>query len=91
VGFTAEAAEPRFLVIAQTDHAPLSVRPAPPAELGAELRDRLIVYGTLAAPESGEMTGVACALHAPGKDAAMALLRDRAARLDALPIVAVHD
>src|SRR5438477_7287202 len=58
-----DAREPRFLVIAHSRHdqlAPVLVRPA--AALGAELRERLIVYGALTEPEGGEMVGVAFAL-----------------------------
>jgi uncharacterized protein len=87
-----DAGEPPFLVIAHTGHdqcTPMSARPA--AALGAELRDRLIVYGALAEPERGEMVGMALALRAPGKDAAMALLRDEAIGIDAFPNVEVHD
>jgi uncharacterized protein len=92
--FSGDADEPRFLVIARADgdqRTPVSVRPAPPAELGAELRNRLIIYGTLATPESGEMIGVSVALHAPDKEAAVALLGDGVTGLDALPIVVAHD
>jgi uncharacterized protein YciI len=87
-----DAGEPCFLVIAHTDRdqcTPMSARPA--AALGAELRDRLIVYGALADPDGGEMVGVALALRATGKDAAMALLRDEAIGIDAFPNVEVHD
>jgi hypothetical protein len=74
---TGEADEPRFLVIAHSDHdqsTPVSARPVPPAAHGVELRERLIIYGALAEPESGEMVGVALALQAPGRDAVEALL-----------------
>ena len=82
--FTLEPDEPLFLVIAH------SARPSPPA-LGVELRDRLILYGTLAEPESGEMIGVAAALQAPGKDEAEALVRNGVTGLDAFPSIEVHD
>jgi hypothetical protein len=84
--------EHRFLVIAHSGHdqrAHLPARPA--AALGAELRERLIVYGALAEPEGGEMSGVAFALRAPGKDAAVALLREGATGIGAFPNVEVHD
>jgi uncharacterized protein len=76
--FTRGADEPRFLVIA---------RPAPPvpsASLGAELRERLILYGTLAEPDSGDVIGVALALQAPSREAVVQLL-------DAFPSIEVHD
>jgi uncharacterized protein len=92
--FTGEAAEPRFLIVAQVGHdrsTPVPPRPAPPSGLEEELRERLIVYGTLTEPESGETAGVAFALHAQDKDAALALLRERALGLGAFPNVEVHD
>ena len=87
--FTGQAGEHRFLIIAHSGGAaaiPVATVPIPP-----ELRGRLILYGTLAEPASGEVTGVAVALQAPGKDAVMALLRDGGMRLDEFPVVEVHD
>ncbi len=69
----------------------VSARPVPSAALGAELRERLILYGALTEPESGEMIGVALALQAPGRDAVEELLGDEAAALGAFPAVEVHD
>jgi hypothetical protein len=92
--FTGVADEPRFLVIAHTRHdesAPVSVRPVPPSALGAELRERLIVYGTLTEPDGANVIGVAVALQAPGRDAVLPLLRNGSAGLDAFPRVEVHD
>ena len=91
--FTGEADEPRFLIVAQVGHdrrAPVPPRPVPPSGLGEELRERLILYGVLAEPESGETVGVAVALQARDKDAALALLRDEASVVDAFPSVEVH-
>ena len=59
--------------------------------LGAELRERLIVYGTLSEPPSGEAVGVALALQAPDMNTAVALLRDGGSGLDAFPSIEVHD
>jgi hypothetical protein len=92
--FTGVADEPRFLVIANTRHdesAPVSARPVPPSALGAELRERLIVYGTLTEPDGANVIGVAVALQAPGRDAVLPLLRNGSAGLDAFPRVEVHD
>jgi uncharacterized protein len=92
--FTRAADEPLFLVIAHSGRdqsTRVSAPSVPPVALDADLRDRLIVYGTLAEPESGGMIGVALALQAPGKDAAAALLRDGVVGLDAFPSVEVHD
>jgi uncharacterized protein YciI len=87
--FAGQAGEPRFLIIAHSGGAqaiPTATMPTRP-----ELRERVILYGTLAEPASGELTGVAVALQAPDKDAAMALLRDGGMRLDELPVLEVHD
>jgi hypothetical protein len=92
--FSGAADEPRFLVIAHSSHdrgSPASARAVPRAALGGELRERLILYGALTEPESGEMIGVALALQAAGRNAVDALLGDGAAALDAFPIVEVHD
>jgi uncharacterized protein YciI len=81
--------EPRFLVLAHAGHG--EPRPVPSAELGAALRERLIVYGALTEPESGETVGVALALHAADNDTAVALVRDGAAESDAFPSLELHD
>jgi uncharacterized protein YciI len=92
--FTGDAREPRFLVIAHTGHD--QTRPPPPRRvplvaLGAELRERLIVFGTLSEPASGDAVGVALALQAPDRDTAVTLLREGGSRLDAFPRIEVHD
>jgi uncharacterized protein YciI len=81
--FTSVGSEPRFLVIAHGP-APLAVR-------GAELRERLILHGTLSEPATGEAVGVALALQAPDRNTAVALLREGASQLDAFLTVEVHD
>jgi uncharacterized protein YciI len=92
--FALDAREPRFLVIAHTSHdqtRALPPRRVPLVALGAELRERLIVYGTLSEPPSGEAVGVALALQAPDRNTAVALLRDGGSGLDAFPSIEVHD
>jgi uncharacterized protein len=91
--FAGESDEPRFLIVAHCDDqiAPATARPMAPASLGAELRERLIVYGALRDPASAATVGVAMALQAPGEDAAVALLRDGATGLDAFGSVEIHD
>ena len=92
--FAGEPDEPRFLIVAHSDDdqiAPATARPMAPAALGAELRERLIVYGALRDPATGATVGVAIALQAPGGDAAVALLRDGATGLGAFGSVEVHD
>jgi uncharacterized protein YciI len=83
--FTGEPDEPRFLAIADPAHdrnAPAPWRPVPAAALGAELRERLIVYGALTEAGSGETVGVAFALQAPDRSSATALLRAGAPGLE---------
>jgi hypothetical protein len=92
--FTGEGDDSRFLVIAHSGHelnTSVSARPVPSAALGVELRERLILYGVLAEPESGDTSGIALALQAPDRDAAEALLGDAAEALEAFPDVEVHD
>jgi len=79
--FTRAADEPRFLVIA------LPVRPVPVERCAAELRERLILYGTLAEPDSADVIGVALALQAPSREAVVPLLESG---LDAFPGMEVH-
>ena len=59
--------------------------------LGAELRERLIVYGTLSEPARSEAVGIALALQARDRDTAVALLREGGAGLDAFPGIDLHD
>ena len=92
--FAGDAREPRFLVIAHTGHdqtGPLPPRRVPLVALGAELRERLIVFGALGEPGSGDGVGVAIALQAPDRDTAVALLREGGAGLDVFPSIEVRD
>src|SRR5262245_6884939 len=68
--FAGAADEPRFLVIAlahDNERRPASTPPVPFGALGAALRGRLIVYGSLLEPDGGDAIGVAVALEAPGR------------------------
>jgi hypothetical protein len=92
--FAGDAREPRFLVIAHAGHdqtGPLPPRRMPLVALGAELRERLIVFGTMSEPGGGDAVGVAIALQAPDRDTAVALLREGGAGLDAFASIEVHD
>jgi len=92
--FTCEPVEPRFLAIAESGRdqsAPVPRRPVPPATLGVELRERLIIYGALTETQSGETVGVAFALQAPDRNSAMAVLRAGAPWLNAFRTVELHD
>jgi uncharacterized protein len=92
--FSGEPDEPRFLAIADSadgESAHVPWRPLPPAALGGDLSQRLIVYGALSEPESGETVGVALALQAPDRNSATALLGAGAPGLDAYQSVELHD
>jgi len=92
--FTRGADEPRFLVIAlasDEEMPPASAQPVPLANCGADLRERLMVYGALTKPEGAAVIGVALALQAPDNEAVLPLLRNEAPVLDELPAVEVHD
>jgi uncharacterized protein YciI len=56
--FPHAADEPRFLVIARGEAVPVEALPA-------ELRERLILYGSLTALDDAEQIGVAIAMQAP--------------------------
>ena len=92
--FTGDPDEPRFLIVAEAGHerrTPDPPRLVPPSEVEEELRERLILYGLLAEPESGEIVGVAIALQARDKDAALELVRDETQGFAVFPDVEVHD
>ena len=74
--FPGAADEPRFLVIA---------RSGPPKRLPEELRQRLILYGTLTTLDEGTPVGVALAVQAPDRRAVAALLEG------VLSDVEIHD
>ena len=65
-------------------------RPVPPEALGEELRERLILYGTLTEPDDADVIGVALVVQAPGRDAVVQLLESEPTLLDATGIE-VHD
>jgi uncharacterized protein YciI len=88
--FTHFADEPRFLVIALASHDE-TTRPLPSGALGAGLRERLIVYGTLTEPDHANVIGVAVALQAPGRNAVVPLLQSGPTLLDGFPHIEVHD
>lgn len=75
--------DPRFFVIAH--RRPGSGRPAALllSDLGAALRERLIVHGSLLTPDDARPAGVALALQAPAREAVDALLREGRPELDA--------
>jgi uncharacterized protein YciI len=89
--FTGRGDDPRFLVIAQSDHDETTRASMSPSALGAELRERLIIYGGLTEPESGATIGLGLALQAPARAAVAALLEDGHAELGAFARIEVHD
>src|SRR5262245_10213840 len=88
--FTGIADEPRFLAIALARTA-VTAQPVALATVGPGVRRRLIVYGALLEPDGADVVGAAVALHAPGKDAVIPILRNATALLDTFPSVEVHD
>jgi hypothetical protein len=89
------ADEPRFLIIACSDRRDESARrssgPSPQESLPPELRERLILYGALSTLDDAEPVGVALAVHAPDRDAVVALLEDGRAGFDVFPDVEIHN
>jgi uncharacterized protein len=68
--FPRAADEPRFLVIARSQSAVPNDGPAP------ELRDRLILFGTLRSLDEGDPEGVALAVQASGSATVVRLLEE---------------
>lgn len=68
--FSGPSGEQRFLVIARCE----GLVPVPAESLSAGLRDRLIVYGTLATLEAGSPIGIAFAIQAGESESVRALL-----------------
>jgi uncharacterized protein YciI len=92
--FSGRADEPRFLVVARSDRdqgAGRSSRPVPLESLPPELRERLILYGTLRTLDEAEPAGVALAIQAPDRAAVAALLEDERTGLDIFRDVEIHD
>jgi uncharacterized protein YciI len=85
--FSGQAAEPRFLVVGDSQLG----RPVPAETLPAELLGRLILYGALTALDGAEPAGVALALEAPDREAVAALVKDERTGLGAFSEVEIHD
>ena len=85
--FPARPVEPRFLIIGRSDAG----RPVPAEALPAELRERLILYGTLTTLDGGEPAGVALAVQAPDREAVDALLADERTGLGSYSAIDVHN
>jgi uncharacterized protein len=82
--FSSRVVEPRFLIVGCSQSAP----PVSPEALPAELRERLILYGVLGKLDDGEPAGVALAVQARDRGAAVALA-ENALRVSAG--VEIHD
>jgi uncharacterized protein YciI len=80
--FSAQPAEPRFLIIGRSHLG----RPVSAETLPAELRERLILYGALTTLDDAEPVGVALALQAPDRDALDALIEDERTGLGAFSL-----
>jgi uncharacterized protein YciI len=75
--------DPRFMVIARArPEAGAHVPVAPPPDLAALARERLIVHGELLTSDDARPAGVVLALQAPTREAVDALLGGGRARLD---------
>jgi len=92
--FSGGADEARFLIMARSQQGQrieTSREPVAPDGLSAELRKRLILYGSLTTLDGSELVGVALAVQAPDRDALDALLGEAQFGLDAVPEIEVHD
>jgi uncharacterized protein YciI len=92
--FAGAGDEPRFLVIARSEgeqRTGWSGTPVPLEHLPAELRERLILYGTLSTLADAEPAGIALAVQAPDRGAVTALLEDERAGAGGFQCVEVHD
>ena len=85
--FSAQAAEPRFVIIGRSQLG----RPVPVETLPAELLERLILYGALTTLDGAEPAGVALALQAPDREAVDALTEDERTGLSASFEVEIHN
>lgn len=91
--FSGDADDPKFLVIAHPCHGQNGTEsrtPVPPERLSRELRDRLILYGTLLTLDGAKPVGVALAVQAPDRKAVDALLHEGRVELDDLPEIEIH-
>jgi uncharacterized protein YciI len=90
--FPGAADEPRFLVLAQVaEDLPKDSRPVPVADLPPQLRERLIVYGSLRNLDDEELAGVALAVQVPNREALDPLLEDALAGFADYAHVGIHD
>lgn len=92
--FEGAAGESRFLVIARPDRDRSDCGggwPIPTECLPPELRQRLILYGALSAPDDGEPVGAAVALEVPDRDAVVGLLEGARVIRDVDRDVEIHD
>jgi uncharacterized protein YciI len=90
--YAGAADELRFLVLAAAaEDQPTKVRPVPLVDLPQELRERLIVYGTLQDVDSGEPAGVVLALQVPSREALDVLLAEEQVGLTDYRNIEIHD
>ncbi len=85
--FSGQPGEPRFLIIGRSHLG----RPVSAVTLPAELRERLVMFGTLTTLDGAEPVGVALALQAPDREAVDALIEDERNGLGAFSEVEVHN
>jgi uncharacterized protein YciI len=86
--FEGAARDPKFLVIARPQQGG---EPAPLERISAELRERMLLYGSLTRHDDAGRVGVAATIEARDREAAGALLRNGGLGLAAFPAVELHD
>ena len=92
--FAGAADEPKFLIIARTHRGQktgTSPEAVPLEGLSAELRERLILYGSLAELDYAGQVGIAIAVHARDNAAVDALLGAGRVGLDVFSSIEKHD
>jgi uncharacterized protein YciI len=85
--FSAQPAEPRFLIIGRSHRG----KSGSAETLPAELLERLVLYGALTTLDGAEPVGVALALQAQDRKAGDALMQDGRTGLGAFSEVEVHN
>ena len=92
--FAGAADEPKFLIIARPNrgrNTGTSPKPVPPESLTAELRERLILYGSLTELDDARRVGLAIAVQVRDRATVDALLESGRVRLDVFPNIEIHD
>jgi uncharacterized protein len=92
--FPNAADEPKFLIIAHshgTAETAARRRPVPVESLSTELREQLIVYGTLRTLDDAASVGLTLAVQSQDRQTVHTLLEQGRAGLTAFPSLEIHD